>query len=248
MARETKMPYDFVTGEPINLEKLKAFEALVRADERNKQGEALKLAHGYLDRLIRGLNMDDTSEAVQVRDAIKQARAAPTVQEPVAWMRTTDITELTDSEPEEDGYTPLYTTPPAQPAPVQEPVGEFKQSPHGNYLQLVWKTGYVANLGDKLYTTPPAQPAPVQELTNIQRHEQNVQKFLAAQPAPVQPGRNHYEDGDVFERIAAMTTPPAAQRQWVGLTDEERDDLLDNYITAEGRARAIEAKLKEKNT
>jgi hypothetical protein len=35
------------------------------------------------------------------------------VQEPVAWMRTTDITELTDSEPEEDGYTPLYTTPPA---------------------------------------------------------------------------------------------------------------------------------------
>jgi hypothetical protein len=32
-----------------------------------------------------------------------------------------------------------------------------------------------------------AQPAPVQEMTNIQRHEQNVQKFLAAQPAPVQP-------------------------------------------------------------
>jgi hypothetical protein len=36
MARETKMPYDFVTGEPIYLEKLKAFEALVRADERDK--------------------------------------------------------------------------------------------------------------------------------------------------------------------------------------------------------------------
>jgi len=36
MAREVKMPYDFVTGEPINLEKLKAFEALVRADEREK--------------------------------------------------------------------------------------------------------------------------------------------------------------------------------------------------------------------
>ena len=39
--------------------------------------EALDLAQGYLDRLIRGLNMDDTSEAVQVRDAIKQARSAP---------------------------------------------------------------------------------------------------------------------------------------------------------------------------
>ena len=32
MAREVKLPYDFVTGEPINLEKLEAFAALVRAD------------------------------------------------------------------------------------------------------------------------------------------------------------------------------------------------------------------------
>jgi len=38
MARETKMPYDFVTGTPINLEKLKAFADLVRADER-EQGQ-----------------------------------------------------------------------------------------------------------------------------------------------------------------------------------------------------------------
>ena len=38
------------------------------------------------------------------------------------------------------------------------------------------------------------------------------------------------------------------EREWVGLTDEERDECLGNYITAEGRARAIEAKLKEKNT
>ncbi len=36
MAREVKMPYDFVTGEPIYIEKLKAFEALVRADEREE--------------------------------------------------------------------------------------------------------------------------------------------------------------------------------------------------------------------
>jgi hypothetical protein len=36
LAREVKMPYDFVTGEPINIEKLEAFAALVRADERDK--------------------------------------------------------------------------------------------------------------------------------------------------------------------------------------------------------------------
>lgn len=32
MAREVKMPYDFVTGEPINLEKLEALAALVREE------------------------------------------------------------------------------------------------------------------------------------------------------------------------------------------------------------------------
>jgi len=51
MARETKMPYDFVTGEPINVEKLKAFEALVRADERNaltKERDKLRNRIAYL--------------------------------------------------------------------------------------------------------------------------------------------------------------------------------------------------------
>ena len=37
LARQVKMPYDFVTGEPINLEKLEAFAALVRADALAEQ-------------------------------------------------------------------------------------------------------------------------------------------------------------------------------------------------------------------
>ena len=45
-------------------------------------------------------------------------------------------------------------------------------------------------------------------------------------------------------------TPPAVQRQWVGLTDEERNSLL--HLTATHSAidfaKACEAKLKEKNT
>jgi hypothetical protein len=55
------------------------------------------------------------------------------------------------------------------------------------------------------------------------------------------------------------TTPPAAQRQWVGLTDEEIDKTpCELYAPDQGGmtveeglelyARAIEAKLKEKNT
>jgi hypothetical protein len=50
--------------------------------------------------------------------------------------------------------------------------------------------------------------------------------------------------------------PPAAQRQWVGLTDEEVRKVNQEvwgYVSADharmrGYARAIEAKLKEKNT
>jgi hypothetical protein len=47
------------------------------------------------------------------------------------------------------------------------------------------------------------------------------------------------------------TAPPAAQRTWVGLTDEEIQVVLDDpqkyYDTMNDFARAIEAKLKGKN-
>ena len=50
---------------------------------------------------------------------------------------------------------------------------------------------------------------------------------------------------------ALYTTPPAAQRQWVGLTDEERNAIeaatLDLHGVPKFFATAIEAKLKQKN-
>jgi hypothetical protein len=50
--------------------------------------------------------------------------------------------------------------------------------------------------------------------------------------------------------IRPLTTPPAAQRQWVGLTDEEWQALSDRYgMILFGRFKnEIEDKLKEKNT
>jgi hypothetical protein len=51
--------------------------------------------------------------------------------------------------------------------------------------------------------------------------------------APVQPGRNHYEDGDVFERIAAMNKPPA-QPAPVPLTDEQIDVLRESKSKGRG--------------
>jgi hypothetical protein len=83
------------------------------------------------------------------------------------------------------------------------------------------------------YTTPPAQPAPVQEPV----------AFNAGVP-PLYP---EMKDGETIS--VEYTTPPAAQRQWVGLTDEEVGDLSDfAYANDEEFVRNVEAKLKEKNT
>lgn len=51
-------------------------------------------------------------------------------------------------------------------------------------------------------------------------------------------------------QVHAEAIPPAAQRQWVGLTDEEVKDIVWNlpYEPSQEHIRAIEAKLKEKNT
>jgi len=48
--------------------------------------------------------------------------------------------------------------------------------------------------------------------------------------------------------VPLYTTPPAAQRQWVGLTDAEVMQTMSGDWTSQFYfARAIEAKLKEKN-
>jgi hypothetical protein len=51
----------------------------------------------------------------------------------------------------------------------------------------------------------------------------------------------------MMDQTAHDIAPPAAQRQWVGLTDDEMQALWDRYAHME-MMRAIEAKLKELNT
>ena len=70
---------------------------------------------------------------------------------------------------------------------------------------------------------------------------------------------NQYkEDKNTIKLIPLYTTPPAAQHPWVGLTDEDRQaafesmpDMLEGFLRKWGWlhfSKAIEAKLKEKNT
>lgn len=70
-------------------------------------------------------------------------------------------------------------------------------------------------------------------------------KSWRASYKPPQPNAE-YERG--FDDGFILRKEKDGKREWVGLTDEECDDILGIYITAEGRAKAIEAKLKEKNT
>jgi hypothetical protein len=128
-----------------------------------------------------------------------------------------------------------------QPAPVQ-PV--WIQPDH---LQKAQKAPFLCRVEPHkrddfvpLYTTPPAaQPAPVQEPVAFFDWYDNAHW-----------GNEDFKEGCHRSWNAAIkyTTPPAAQRQWVGLTDEEIEECVKYCRNADGLARAIEDKLKEKNT
>jgi hypothetical protein len=88
--------------------------------------------------------------------------AAP-LPEPVAWMQPD---EVHISLWKDDYHTiPLYNTPPAQPAPVQEPFGYLEiedieshsEYPHNCRSVNLWHEGGEGMVA--IYTTPPAQPA-----------------------------------------------------------------------------------------
>jgi len=138
-------------------------------------------------------------------------------------------------------------TSPAQPAPVQE----------RNFCERCGK-----RLGSGIHTcTPPA--APVQEPVAWKWHQAPVKTSWGdgMVVADLAIDKDHtvsvYCERDQTAKVEAMLTPPAAQRQWVGLAEEDKhkpdmgayvylnDDWLDGYKTGMEYA---EAKLKEKNT
>jgi hypothetical protein len=167
-----------------------------------------------------------------------------------------------------EGMTAIYTTPPA--APVQEPVAwdkptdEMVQAATDEYDEwAVDNKGTTecirAMLVKALKATPPAaQPAPVQPVAFLA----NGTRFKINYDSRQSGGQIHGIPPELGGRWVAfvaaddnchlkLTTPPAAQRPWVGLTDEEileaaGIDGADTWLFE--TAYAIESKLKEKNT
>ena len=207
--------------------------------------EALKLALEALELAQKG-TLGWTVFIPDAITAIKQARSSP-VQEPVAWMHVMDNTEgikangkgivsITQKWKHPFGKpgvdfsksypvtsTPLYTTPPAQPAPVREPLSELEKD--------------AANL---LFALHDAWPY-VHGNCTIESKRKAIQALIV----------KHGDFADLH--------PPAAQRQWTGLTHGEYIEAekaiwdvvsMDDTEKKANREfyRAIEAKLKEKNT
>jgi len=214
---------------------LKALENsvdLVREDAYNAE----KLYGNYPSRQgkVGGLKVlaDDHEKAIT---AIKQALAAPTVQEPVA----------KDSS--------NYRLDP----PVAEPVAWRYTDAQGHYRYR----GYVPNFDVEYQLlkpqalclcTPPAAKPDVPEGWNLEIVETEFGDVRLTSPDGVAwrfrdtDGSDHF----VWKFLTAMlTTPPAAQRQWVGLTDDELRELCEEFwLYPRKLLQAIETKLKEKNT
>jgi hypothetical protein len=183
--------------------------------------------------------------------------AAQPEQEPVAWMHANTGSVASDHE-KKMGYVldgmftiPLYTTPPAaQPEPMSmrmpkvgdkvicledESIGEIVSLTAGGSPDITFDDGshgtYMLGEFAKLfgYVTPPAaQPEPPPEW-------EAINNIIA-------------EYG--LDAIAFVAEWKAAQRQWVGLTDEDFLEACQiaergNYLVAFKR---IQTKLKERNT
>jgi hypothetical protein len=93
--------------------------------------------------------------------------------------------------------------------------------------------------------------------TAIEMIDAILKEHPTAQPAVQEPVAQDVQEKCRIEDVPAKgglrrATPPAAQRQWVGLSQNELDAMFSNTIKGKKLvnwvARSIEAKLKEKNT
>ena len=206
--------------------------------------EAMKLALEALERYqVKRQDFDRfADEITALREALaEQPRGEATLaqQEPVAWLvecgGDSALVRHTEKFPgifagNEFTKRPLVFCDTSPSAQQQEPVGTYGEIFES--MRSLLRSGkqadqqiYMAMQDKPLYTSPPAQQEPVPSIIQMLGH------------CPECGAKAHH-----------FTSPPA-QRTWVGLTDEEIDKTHETKVWDARRsyARAIEAKLKEKN-
>jgi hypothetical protein len=190
---------------------------------------------------LEGLNHEDSIFAGEFEKeitTIKQVRLAP-VQEPFCFVYVENGEEYFAPKGAyvPDNAQPLYTTPPAQQEPAQKPLHPEIKKVFEDYFDKCFRA------------LAAAQPAPLQDgwilvpvtLTN---------DMTSAMADALEDPENERSSWDLAENmwramLPKVPTPPAAQRTWVGLTDEDCKGM-----SAGDRVLAIWADrtLKEKNT
>ena len=236
MAREVKMPYDFVTGEPLYIDKLEAFAEFVRADERNRTWTQEHWTE--YERSIAAQEREACAKQLDALGCDHCAAAITAIKEALAQPTSGDYA-LGYCE----GFNDACKPKPAQPAPMQEPIG----SVHVDTLALIPTLRYTDG-GAKLwpahkakydtsyvlvYTTPPAQPAHVP-----------VEWMEMVTANLVREGVNKHKARELAEHFYSLGL---AQRTWVGLTDKELEEFSDAKLGSYDLCLEVEAKLKEKN-
>jgi hypothetical protein len=122
---------------------------------------------------------------------------------------------------------------PKQPAPVQEPVA---------YRQTGWAAHRDQYAVPVLFNPYTGQPRDVRDV------QSDPQGILIVPPGKIEmlAAKPTHQQG------LQVDAPPAAKRQWVGLTDEEIEQgCKESWVTEQAWQSAVwwaEAKLKEKNT
>ena len=203
--------------------------------------EALRLALKFIE-----ANHSGGPDAFELIDIIKSALEAK--DEPVAWEQFyPDI-----------GKNQFAYLPPSpfsisgKPQSSQQEENEFNPD-WDTQAVLVEEIQRMAKRIEELEAKDEPVAWPAGLIERIKAAEQRVQDGHAPRRIPADPSDVDLVLAEVRYLLDGKqppfwvnTTPP--QRTWVGLTDEEVADIERNSITRRQAIRAIEAKLKEKNT
>jgi hypothetical protein len=155
--------------------------------------------------------------------------------------------EINDWRDDAHGYKPED-----QPQ-IMEAITSIKQALAAPVQDEAWKAKQKALAQEALECAAEAMSDPDNQAAKAVREYYGA----TAQPAPVQEPVAWMQSDEVhislwkddYHTIPLYTTPPAAQRQWVGLTDDELRELCDEFwLYPRKLLQAIEAKLKELNT